>query len=95
MALRLYQLPVPNDQPDRYALRDLVSKGIWFCNDQATPYLIDSCAWVMGIKLCRVTDKRVCSLNHLINIIWELFGICECNILCDICPNIETNEDMS
>ena len=42
VALRLCQLPVPNDQPGRYALRDLVSKRIWFCNDQATPYLIDS-----------------------------------------------------
>ena len=39
---RLYQLPVPNYQLDRYALLDLVAKNIWFCNDQATPYLIDS-----------------------------------------------------
>jgi len=39
---RLYHRPLPNDQLDRYALLDLASKGIWFCNDQATPYLIGS-----------------------------------------------------
>jgi len=37
---RLHQLPVPNDQFECYALLGLVSKKIWFGNDQATPYLI-------------------------------------------------------
>jgi hypothetical protein len=32
---------IPNAQLECYALLDLVSKGIWLCNDQATPYLID------------------------------------------------------
>ena len=48
---RLHQLPVPNDQLDRYALLDLVAKDIWFYNDQATPYLIGPEAWSMHIML--------------------------------------------
>jgi len=39
---RLYQRHAPNDQLDRFPLLGLISKGIWLCNDQATPYLIDS-----------------------------------------------------
>jgi hypothetical protein len=38
---RVYQLPVPIDQLEHHTLPDLVCKGIWFCDDQATPYLID------------------------------------------------------
>jgi len=39
---RLHRVPVPNDQFDHSAPLYLVSKRIWFGNDQATPYLIVS-----------------------------------------------------
>jgi hypothetical protein len=57
-SLGRHQRPLHHDQLVRYALLDLVSKGIWLSNDQATPYLIDSRAWIMDIMLWRVTVKR-------------------------------------